>query len=217
MISQSESIKNLAAALLKAQAELGAITENATNPFFKKSYADLGEHIRTIKPAFQKNGLVITQFVSGSNDEIGVTTMLMHESGEWLKSTAVIQMEQEKGNSKAQTAGKAISYLRRYALAAVANVYSGDDNDGNIEPPKKTETKKQNGQKKAPAQELKELGFEDKDDKYLSLPEYAVKYTDIDNVHHATQWLNKLYESKTTVNKNNVVELREQYNAEKES
>lgn len=132
MFKQSESIAKLAAALLKAQSELGAVTENATNPFLKSKYADLGEHINTIKPVFEKNGLVITQFPTGGSGEIGVTTILIHESGEWLQSSAVIPIEKEAGNSKAQTAGKAISYLRRYSLAAVANVYSGDDNDGNI-------------------------------------------------------------------------------------
>lgn len=147
MIEQSESIKNLAEALLKAQSELGGVSENSENHFLKKKYADLGEHIKTIKPAFEKFGLVITQFIDGYSDEVGITTMLMHTSGEWLKSTARIPLEQEKGISKAQTAGKAISYLRRYALAAVANVYSGDDNDGNAEI-KTTKTKSQNSNHK---------------------------------------------------------------------
>lgn len=152
MIEQSDGIKNLAVALLKAQAELGAVAENATNPFFKSNYADLGEHIKTIKPVFTKHGLAVTQFVTGSDNEMGVTTMLIHESGEWLRDTATIPLEEEKGNSKAQTAGKAISYLRRYMLAAVANVYSGDDNDGNIVQPKQEKPKqtkpKQNGKER---------------------------------------------------------------------
>lgn len=134
MIEQSDSIKNLGEALLNAQGDLKGIAENATNPFFNKRYADLGSHIQTIKPIFKKYGLVVTQFPTGGDNEIGITTLLIHpESGEYLKSTATIPMEKEAGNSKAQTAGKTISYLRRYALAALANVYSGDDNDGNSE------------------------------------------------------------------------------------
>jgi len=135
MFEHSESIKNISLALLWAQDKLGGVSENANNPFFHSKYADLGEHIKTIKPVFSECGLVMTQFPICGNGEVGVMTMVVHpESGEWMKSTALLPLEDEKGNSKAQTAGKIISYLRRYMQAAIANVYAGDDNDGNIVP-----------------------------------------------------------------------------------
>jgi len=133
MFETSESIKNISLALLKAQDELDLVSENSVNPFFRSKYADLGEHIKTIKPVFSENGLVLTQFPIGEDGNVGVTTIVIHpESGEWMKSTVSVTVDDEKGSSKAQTAGKIISYFRRYMLAAIANVYSGDDNDGNV-------------------------------------------------------------------------------------
>ena len=141
-MNKSESIKNLALALLKAQATVGVIPMNATNPFYKSEYADLGSHINKIQPALWEYNLVVTQFVSSDNGQVGITNLLMHTtSGEWLEQSAY--MEVPKTQNPAQEAGKIISYLRRYSLAALMNVYSGDDTDAEVAPikpaPAKTE------------------------------------------------------------------------------
>lgn len=130
-MNKSESIAKLADALAKAQGEFGAVPFNAVNPFLKNRYADLGAVIETAKPILAKHGLSVSQLMTSSEDRIGVTTILMHASGEWLEATASLPLGDEKGKSLAQVAGSVVTYLRRYALASVLGMYADEDQDGN--------------------------------------------------------------------------------------
>ena len=125
-MNKSESIKNLAMALNKAQAEMGGAAKDANNPFFKSKYADLGSVIRAIKEPFASNGLSYSQFPISEADTVGVDTILMHSSGEWIESRLLLPMVK----ADPQKAGSAITYARRYALQAIAGIPSEDD-DGN--------------------------------------------------------------------------------------
>lgn len=130
-MNKSDTIKELAGALCKAQAEMPAAPFNSTNPFLKNRYADLGSIIKTAQPILAKHGLSVSQMAIGTGDEIGVTTILMHSSGEYLASTITMKAGEEKGKSDAQVAGSVISYLRRYSLASILGMYADEDNDGN--------------------------------------------------------------------------------------
>lgn len=130
-MNKSESIKSLAEALAKAQAEFSAVPFNATNPFLKNKYADLGAIIQSAKPVLAKHGLAVSQLAEGEGATTGVTTVLMHSSGEWIASTISLELADEKGKSLAQVAGSVITYLRRYALASVLGLYADEDVDGN--------------------------------------------------------------------------------------
>jgi hypothetical protein len=133
-MNKSESIVKLAGALAKAQAEMPVVKMNAQNPFLKNKYADLGAVIETSRPVLAKHGLSIVQSVIGDGLQIGVTTMLMHESGEWLQDTITLLLGEEKGKSSAQVAGSIISYLRRYSWASILGLYADEDTDGNPTP-----------------------------------------------------------------------------------
>jgi hypothetical protein len=125
-MKQSESIKNLAEAMAQAQGAMGAAIKGSSNPFFKSKYADLGSVIEAIKPHFAANGLSYVQFPVSGESSVGVTTRLMHSSGEWLEQDYFIPL----GKMDAQAAGSAITYARRYALQSIAGIPSEDD-DGN--------------------------------------------------------------------------------------
>ena len=125
-MKQSDTIANLAAAMAAAQSEMGAAIKGSSNPFFKSKYADLGSVIEAIKPHFAANGLSYVQFPISSENAVGVTTRLMHSSGEWLEQEYYIPL----GKMDAQAAGSAITYARRYALQAIAGIPAEDD-DGN--------------------------------------------------------------------------------------
>ena len=141
-MNKSETTKELALALSKAQAEMPPAELNAVNPFLKNKYADLGSIIKTSKPIIAKHGLSISQFPTSNGDKIGVTTILMHSSGEWIESTMMLPVGEEKGKSSAQVAGSIISYLRRYALSSVLGMYADEDIDGNGQKPvKQTKSK----------------------------------------------------------------------------
>lgn len=129
-MNKSDSITKLAAALAGAQAEMPKVPFNATNPFLKNKFADLGAVIETSRPVLAKHGLSVTQLPTSDGDKIGVTTILLHNSGEWLSDTIYLATESEKGKSAAQVAGSVITYLRRYSWSAVLGLYADEDTDG---------------------------------------------------------------------------------------
>jgi len=133
-MNKSESIVKLAESLAKAQAEMPPVKFNATNPFLKNKYADLGALIETAQPIMAKHALAVSQLVYSEEDKIGVETVLMHASGEYISTTLSMAMVDEKGKSSAQVAGSIITYLRRYSLAAILGMYADEDGDGNAAP-----------------------------------------------------------------------------------
>ena len=123
--------ENIAKALVKAQAEMPAVPMNATNPFLKNRYADLGSIIATVRPVLARNGLAFSQLTIGSSGEVGVKTILIHESGEFIEDKITLPVSDERGKSGAQVAGSIITYLRRYSLSAILGIYADEDTDGN--------------------------------------------------------------------------------------
>jgi hypothetical protein len=128
---KSEQLNELATALSKAQAEMPAAPMLAVNPFLKNKYADLGTIIKTATPILSKNGLAVSQQVVTELDRIGVTTTLLHTSGQWIESTVSLPLGGEKGKSIAQEAGSIVTYLRRYSFGAIIGMYTDEDTDGN--------------------------------------------------------------------------------------
>ena len=128
-MKQSESITDLATALCLAQAEMGGAIKDSNNPFFKSSYADLTSVIKVIKEPFAKYGLSFVQLpvTSAGGNGVGVSTMLMHKSGQWLQGEYLLPMDKVTP----QGAGAAITYARRYALQSLVGIPSVDD-DGEL-------------------------------------------------------------------------------------
>lgn len=124
-MKQSESITDLATALCLAQAEMGGAVKDSNNPFFKSSYADLTSVIKVIKEPFARHSLSFVQLpvTSAGGNGIGVTTMLMHSSGQWIQSEYLLPMDKVTP----QGAGSAITYARRYALQSLVGIPSVDD------------------------------------------------------------------------------------------
>jgi len=129
-MKKSDSIGKLAGALALAQAEMPDVKKNAQNPFLKNKYADLGAVIETSRPVLAKNGLSISQFPTSEGEKIGVTSILMHTSGEYIEDAIYISTSDSKGLSVAQSAGVVISYLRRYGWASILGMYADEDTDG---------------------------------------------------------------------------------------
>lgn len=127
MIEHSEQLNELAEALAKAQAEVRGAIKDANNPHFNRKYADLGSVWDAMRGPFTSNGLSVVQFPGFTDGKIAVTTMLLHKSGQWLKETAAVPFEKEAGRNASQSVGSAVTYLRRYSLAAVGSVCPEDD------------------------------------------------------------------------------------------
>lgn len=119
----------LFAALAKAQAEVENAVKGNVNPHFKSRYADLAEVLNTVRPTFARHGLSILQSTAFDGINVSVTTTLAHAEGGWVSSCASCV----PARVDAQGIGAATTYLRRYALAAMAGVAQEDD-DGNAAP-----------------------------------------------------------------------------------
>jgi len=127
-MNQSDTIKNLASALVEAQAEMPEIPMDGLNPHYRSKFSTLGAVIKATRPVFSKHGLSVLQLPSGGSGEIGLTTRILHTSGEWIEQEAKMTIP---GNANpGQEFGKLITYLRRYSLASAAGVYSDEDTDG---------------------------------------------------------------------------------------
>lgn len=125
-MNTSETISKIAPALLKAQKTITFAVKDAKNPHFKSTYADLGSVIDACKSALNDAGIAFMQMPSPSDPgSIALTTRLLHESGEWIESTATCPLPK----NDPQGYGSANTYLRRYSLAAAVGLYQ-DDDDG---------------------------------------------------------------------------------------
>lgn len=123
--AHSRSIAAIGVALAKAQAKMADASKNKTNPHFKNAYADLAAVWDACRAQLTDNGLAVIQPpVTSSPDGITIITMLIHgTSGEWIRSELVIK----PANVGPQQIGSAITYGRRYALAAMVGVAQADD------------------------------------------------------------------------------------------
>lgn len=121
---KSEQINELAKALAIAQTEIKVAKKDATNPFFKSEYATLESVSEACLPALNKQGIAVTQLTNASQDgSTQLITCLVHSSGQWIGS--VYPVHPTKNDP--QSLGSALTYARRYTLAAIAGVVTSDD------------------------------------------------------------------------------------------
>jgi len=124
----SESINELALALVSAQGEFSAVPKDSVNPFFKSNYAALPDVVKHATPILAKHGLAVSQFVSSEGDYDTLTTYLLHSSGQYISHTAKLHLV--KDDPQAQ--GSAITYLRRYSYMSALGLVADVDDDGNL-------------------------------------------------------------------------------------
>lgn len=124
----SESIKQIAEALVSAQKEIRFAVKDSTNPHYKSKYANINSVIDAVKAPLNNNGIAILQSLSPSDDnKLHLTTRLLHSSGEWIEDTAVCPIQKQDP----QGLGSAISYIRRYSISSLCALYA-DDDDGQL-------------------------------------------------------------------------------------
>lgn len=127
------------------QMKVDKIKKDAKNPFFKSKYATLSNILDSIQTPMEESGLSFAQF---PDENHSLTTIIIHaESGEWMQATyktaPVPEYNKEKdaagsvvyrGESyvSPQSVGSAITYARRYALAAILGLNIDDDDDANM-------------------------------------------------------------------------------------
>ena len=127
-MNTSESLDKLAPALVNAQGNMPATTKDGKG--YNYTYTTLDQIINKARPVLVANGLVIVQAPVSDNGQLGVTSRLLHESGQWLESTIMAAPDADKQKVAIQAAGSIITYLRRYAYAAILGLADETDTDG---------------------------------------------------------------------------------------
>lgn len=128
-MKHSDELKNLAKALAKFQADIKDPARDKDNPYFKSKYVALDGLLDAVRPVLAANGLSFIQSPVSNGQDMGVATLLMHDSGEWIESDPFM-LHAVKNDP--QAGGSAITYARRYSLSAVLGVAWDDDDDANM-------------------------------------------------------------------------------------
>lgn len=125
----SLDLTTLAEALAKAQGEIIAAElageAKASGAFKGYKYATLAAVWKACREPLAKNGLSVIQLPIADGNSVGVITLLLHTSGQWIKSQLLLPLD--KSQRGAQAVGSSTSYARRYAFAAMVGVAVEDD------------------------------------------------------------------------------------------
>jgi hypothetical protein len=124
--TRSKSFARFAGALAKAQREMEGASKDSLNPHFKNRYADLAAVWDACREPLGKHGIAVLQPPCAKGPTVTVTTLLVHESGEFIQS----DLTMTAGQNTPQGIGSCITYARRYALQSMVGIAPEDD-DGN--------------------------------------------------------------------------------------
>jgi len=127
----SKSLGNLAGALSKAQGAMSAGKKGKQG--YGYVYMDLATLIDVARKPLADNGLSFIQghtLSRGDSPAMIIETLLMHESGEWIRTEMDAMITPMKGQSPIQSQGVSATYGRRYTLQAILGIASEEDTDG---------------------------------------------------------------------------------------
>lgn len=110
---------NLYTKLNEVKKEIGAISKDATNPFFKSKYFDINSLLKHVEPLLQKNGLLLLQPIIKGEVFSEIVDI---ESGESVTSSIPLPQIDDP-----QKIGSCVSYYRRYTLQSLISLQSEDD------------------------------------------------------------------------------------------
>jgi len=125
----SDAVDQLATALCKAQGEFSVATKNQKNPYYKSLYADFEAIVNASRPAMVKYGLSFVQSIITEDNHNYLVTILLHSSGQWIKSKA----QHNPPKSDIQSLSSYNTYLKRMCLQTLIGVVtSNEDDDGEV-------------------------------------------------------------------------------------
>ena len=123
-LETSPTVGAIAAALAKAQGAMQGAKKEAVNPHFRSRYADLASVWEACRAPLAANELAVVQMLEpAGTGGISLRSLLVHSSGEFFASRLYIPLR----DPSPQAIGSAITYARRYALAALVGVAAEDD------------------------------------------------------------------------------------------
>lgn len=127
-------MKEIAAALVRAQKGFAPALKTNTNPHFRSKYVSLDGCIEAVIDSLNSNGIALLQPTHECDDGVTVETLFVHESGETMSGG---RLHVPASKQDAQGYGSALTYARRYSLMAACGIAPEDD-DGNAASKPKT-------------------------------------------------------------------------------
>lgn len=127
MFKTSDNTDKLDAAIAKAQAKIQPAVKDKTNPAFRSKYADLAGVWDACRAALTENGVCVTQWPIHSDDSRLHLITRLACAGQWMMAEISIPTDKQSAHGY----GSAITYAKRFGLAAAVGVVADEDDDGN--------------------------------------------------------------------------------------
>ena len=109
--------------LFEAKKEIGKISKDSKNPFFKSKYFDINSLLEHVEPILQKHDLLLLQPITDGK----VSTIIVDvETGEKVISEIALPQLNDP-----QKLGSCVSYYRRYTVQSLIGLQATDD-DANL-------------------------------------------------------------------------------------
>ncbi len=129
-MSKQQSINEKLFAL---QQEIGAISKDANNPFYKSKYFDINSLLKQLQPLLKKHKLLLIQPIE--EDMVYSKILCIEGTGGVISGLKLPELNDP------QKLGSAITYYRRYTLQSLLALQAEDD-DGNVASGKTAKDKK---------------------------------------------------------------------------
>jgi len=109
--------------LFNLQQEIGTISKDAKNPFYKSKYFDVNSLINQLQPLLKSHRLLLLQPIE---EDLVYSKIICIDGG-----GSVVSGLKLPDLNDPQKLGSAITYFRRYTLASLLGLQAVDD-DGNL-------------------------------------------------------------------------------------
>ena len=109
--------------LFNLQQEIGTVSKDAKNPFYKSRYFDINSLIKQLQPLLKKHRLLLLQPIE--EDMVYSKLICVDGTGGVISALKLPEMNDP------QKLGSCITYYRRYTLASLLGLQAVDD-DANL-------------------------------------------------------------------------------------
>ena len=130
MEHQSAEVDKIFAAVVALQSEINNPKKSKQGHGYK--YAELSQIIELSREPLATNGLAVTQYCATVDGQSHLVTQMIHSSGQWIRGFYPLEKAGMRAVNDAQQMGAAMTYARRYNLAAILGVAQEDDDAASI-------------------------------------------------------------------------------------
>lgn len=127
---QSQQVDKIFPALIAVQSELNNPSKDKQGHGYK--YADLAQIINLSREPLKEHGLAVTQICGVVDGQSYLITQMIHSSGQWIRGYYPLEKAGMRSANDAQQMGAAMTYARRYNLAAILGVAQEDDDAASV-------------------------------------------------------------------------------------